>query len=145
MAYRLTTRRIGMAVFGVAAVAAAILVQARQSSAVQGAAKVRGNVPGEWRYWGADAWSTRYSALDQINASNFSSLQIAWQWKVGDMFGPDEYFRSTPLYANGRLFSVAGGKRGAVALNPATGELLWKWGLEEGIRYQKSPRPYSGR
>jgi hypothetical protein len=71
MAYRLTTRRIGMAVFGVAAVAAAILVQARQSSAVQGAAKVRGNVPGEWRYWGGDAWSTRYSALDQINASNF--------------------------------------------------------------------------
>ena len=21
---------------------------------------VRGNAPGEWRYWGADAWSTRY-------------------------------------------------------------------------------------
>ncbi len=20
---------------------------------------VRGNAPGEWRYWGADAWSTR--------------------------------------------------------------------------------------
>ena len=29
---------------------------------------VRGNAPGEWRYWGADAWSTRYSPLDQINA-----------------------------------------------------------------------------
>ena len=41
----------------------------------QGAA-VRGNPPGEWRYWGADAWSTRYSSLDQINAANFSQLQV---------------------------------------------------------------------
>ena len=73
MAYRLTTRRIGMAMFGVAVVAFAIAAQARQSNAVQGAAKVRGNVPGEWRYWAGDAWSTRYSALDQINATNFGS------------------------------------------------------------------------
>ena len=108
-------------------------------------APVRGNPPGEWRYWGADAWSTRYSPLDQINASNFNSLQIAWQYKVGNEFGDDEYFRSTPLYANGKLISVAGGKRGVVALNPGTGDLLWKYSLEEGIRFQKSPRPYSGR
>ena len=43
---------------------------------------VRGNAPGEWRYWGADAWSTRYSALDQINASNFGQLQVAWRWNA---------------------------------------------------------------
>src|SRR5262245_39488955 len=48
----------------------------------------RGNVPGEWRVWGADAWSTRYSPLDQINAQNFNSLQIAWQWNAGE-FGED--------------------------------------------------------
>ena len=42
-------------------------------------ALVRGNAPGEWRYWGADAWSTRYSPLDQINASNFNALQVAWR------------------------------------------------------------------
>lgn len=70
MAYRLTTRRIGMAVFGVAVIAAGTAALTRPSNAVQGAAKVRGNVPGEWRYWGADAWSTRYSPLDQINAQN---------------------------------------------------------------------------
>ena len=69
---------------------------------------VRGNAPGEWRYWGADAWSTRYSPLDQITAANFNSLQIAWQWKVGSEFGEDEYFRSTPLYAKGRMYTVAG-------------------------------------
>jgi len=105
-------------------------------------ATVRGNVAGEWRYWGADAWSTRYSPLDQINATNFNSLQVAWTWAPG---GVDEYFRSTPLYANGRIYTVGRQERYAYALDPATGKEIWKWGLEEGIRFQKAPRPYSGR
>ena len=50
---------------------------------------MRGNAPGEWRYWGADAWSTRYSPLDQINASNFSKLQVAWRWNAA-VDGDDE-------------------------------------------------------
>ena len=102
----------------------------------------RGNPPGEWRYWGADAWSSRYSPLDQINASNFNSLQIAWQWKVD---GEDEYYRTTPLYANGRLFTVGTTHRNAYAVDPATGKTLWKWGMNEGIRYQKAPRQFAGR
>ena len=68
-------------------------------ASAQGAAAqktVRGNAPGEWRYWGADAWSSRYSPLDQINASNFSSLQLAWRWNASAL-GPDEYYRVTPL------------------------------------------------
>jgi len=104
----------------------------------------RGNVPGEWRAWGADAWSTRYSPLDQINAQNFNSLQIAWQWNAGE-FGQDEYYRTTPLYANGRLLAVATSRRMAFALDPATGKLLWKWGMDEGIRWQKAVRRYAGR
>ncbi|MES2179956.1 MAG: PQQ-binding-like beta-propeller repeat protein [Gemmatimonadota bacterium] len=104
----------------------------------------RGNADGEWRYWGADAWSTRYSPLEQINASNFDSLTIAWRWKAGEQ-GEDEYFRSTPLYAKGRMFTVATNKRMAFALDPATGKQLWKWSLAEGIRWQKAPRRYAGR
>ena len=85
--------------------------------AQSGAGLERGNKPGEWRYWGADAWSTRYSDLDQINASNFNSLQVAWQWDAGK-YGVDEYYRSTPLYADGRLFTVATEHRDAVDLAP---------------------------
>jgi glucose dehydrogenase len=144
MAYRLTTRRLGMAVSGVAMVAVAILALARQSNAVQGAAKVRGNVPGEWRYWGGDAWSTRYSSLDQINASNFGSLEVAWQWSASPL-GADEYYRTTPLYANGRLFTVATTRRVATAIDPESGETLWMWRLNEGIRWQKAPRQFAGR
>lgn len=105
---------------------------------------VRGNKPGEWRYWGADAWSTRYSPLDQINASNFGTLKMAWQWNAS-AFGSDEYYRATPLYANGRLFTVATTRRIAAAIDPENGETLWMWRLDEGIRWQKAPRQFAGR
>ncbi len=121
--------------------ATAFSVTARQTP---NAGLVRGNKPGEWRYWGGDAWSTRYSPLDQINASNFMNLKVAWQWNAG-AFGEDEYYRATPLYANGRLFTVATTRRSAMAIDPANGETLWMYRLDEGIRWQKAPRQYSGR
>ena len=91
-------------------------------SARQGLPLVRGNKPGEWRYWGADAWSTRYSPLDQINAQNFDSLQVAWKWDAGQ-YGEDEYYRTTPLYANGRIFTVATTCRKAFGIDPKTKRL----------------------
>ncbi len=104
----------------------------------------RGSVVGEWRVWGGDAWSSRYAPLDQINARNFDSLTVAWQWNAG-AFGSDEYYRTTPLYANGRLFTVATTRRIAAAIDPETGETLWSYRLEEGIRWQKAPRQFAGR
>jgi len=58
----------GAAIVFACAVAALLVARANPSSAVQGTQITRGNKPGEWRYWGGDAWSTRYSALDQIHA-----------------------------------------------------------------------------
>jgi len=124
--------------------AGALTLRGDQATADRQPVLTRGNAPGEWRYWGADAWSTRYSPLDQINASNFGSLRVAWQWNAG-AFGADEYYRTTPLYANGRLFTVATTRRVAMALDPETGETLWMWRLNEGIRWQKAPRQFAGR
>src|SRR5262247_1828200 len=143
MARRFLTRRtLGMIFLLVAPVA--FLALAPQSATPPKSNLVRGNVPGEWRYWAADAWSTRYSPLDQINASNFGQLQVAWQWNAGT-FGSDEYYRTTPLYANGRLFTVATTRRIAAAIDPTNGETLWMWRLDEGIRWQKAPRQFAGR
>jgi quinoprotein glucose dehydrogenase len=133
-----------MATLAAGLAAGGFLVHATQSSARQAAELVRGNKPGEWRYWGADAWSTRYSALDQVNAKNFDSLKVVWRWDASP-YGEDEYYRTTPLFANGRLFTVATNRRIAFGLNPATGAELWKWTLDEGIRWQKAPRQYAGR
>jgi quinoprotein glucose dehydrogenase len=136
-------RSVILALSTLAAVAVALV--ASPLVARQGTGLVRGNKPGEWRYWGGDAWSTRYSPLDQINASNFGKLQVAWQWNAAQD-GDDEYYRTTPLYANGRIFTVATTRRYAYAIDPATGNTLWKWtSLDEGIRWQKAPRQFAGR
>jgi quinoprotein glucose dehydrogenase len=136
--------KYGILSLALVAVSGAVFMRARQSNAEQGAALERGNKPGEWRYWGADAWSTRYSPLDQINAGNFDSLQVAWRWNAAQ-YGQDEYYRTTPLYANGRLLTVATNRRKAFAIDPATGKTLWEWGIDEGIRWQKAPRQFAGR
>lgn len=123
----------------------AVAVIATPSTARQGSGLVRGNKPGEWRFWAGDAYATRYSPLDQINASNFGKLQVAWQWNAAQD-GPDEYYRTTPLFANGRIFTVATTRRYAYAIDPATGNTLWKWNsFDEGIRYKKAPRQFAGR
>ncbi|HEY0930325.1 MAG TPA: PQQ-binding-like beta-propeller repeat protein [Gemmatimonas sp.] len=143
MTRRGTAKLVALATIA-ATVGGALLVQAGTSTAQPGKPLERGNAYGEWRHWGADQWSTRYSPLEQINATNFDSLQVAWEWK-GGAFGKDEYYRTTPLYANGRLFTVASTRRVATALDPSTGETLWMYRLDEGIRWQKAPRQFAGR
>ncbi len=56
----------------------------------------------EWKTYGADLRSTRYAPLDQINASNFNKLEVAWRFKT-DSLGPrPEYnFQATPLMVGG--------------------------------------------
>jgi quinoprotein glucose dehydrogenase len=101
---------------------------------------------GEWRSYGGDLGNTHYSALEQINASNFSKLQIAWRFKTENLGPRPEYnFEGTPLMANGVLYSTAGTRRSVVALDAATGELLWVHGEHEGARAAASPRQLSGR
>jgi quinoprotein glucose dehydrogenase len=100
----------------------------------------------EWTTYGGDLSNRRYSPLDQINAANFNKLQPAWRFKT-DNFGPSpEYrFESTPLMAGGVLYTTAGTRRAVVALDAATGEILWSHSEHEGIRGQEAPRLLSGR
>ena len=43
-----------------------------------------GALNGEWRSYGGDVGGTKYSPLDQIDATNFSSLVQAWNWTTVD-------------------------------------------------------------
>ncbi|HEX4272907.1 MAG TPA: PQQ-binding-like beta-propeller repeat protein [Rhizomicrobium sp.] len=99
----------------------------------------------EWRYYAADLANTRYSPLDQISATNFDKLQVAWQFHT-DALGPrPEYvYEGTPLCIKGRLYITAGTRRDAVCLNAATGELIWMHSIDEGERANNAPRQYSG-
>ncbi|HEY6345232.1 MAG TPA: PQQ-binding-like beta-propeller repeat protein [Bryobacteraceae bacterium] len=101
---------------------------------------------GEWLTYGGDTGNTRYSALDQIDSSNFNKLQVAWRFKTDNLGPRPEYnLEATPLVVNGVLYSTAGTRRSVVALNAATGELLWVHGENEGARASASPRRLSGR
>src|SRR5690348_12656869 len=106
------------------AVMAAAGLYARSSA--QSAPAVSASAAGEWRTYGGDLASTRYAALDQINRTNFNSLQVAWRFKT-DSFGPrpENNFESTPLMAGGVIYCTVGSRRDVVALEAATGELLW--------------------
>jgi quinoprotein glucose dehydrogenase len=114
--------------------------------AVAGLSAQHGASDGQWRTWGGDLGATRYSPLAQINADNFSSLQVAWRFKTENLGPrPDFNLQTTPLMVNGVLYATAGSHRNAIALDAATGELLWMHRLEEGRRAELSSRRLSGR
>ena len=134
--------RIGSSVPALMAILTAILV-----SPSSGPAQLTGLENGEWHYLGGDAGHTRSAPhLTQINASNFSDLEVAWIWR-GDNFGPGvEYtVRSTPVFVDGILYTVAGQRRQVVAIEAATGETLWIFREPETMRYLRSPRTDFGK
>ena len=98
-----------------------------------------GALDGEWRSYGGDAGHTKYSPLDQIDASNVQNLQIEWTWTSVDeelkqrneVIRERGSFRSyayevTPLMVDGVLYTTT--SLGQIAaIDPATGETLWSF------------------
>jgi quinoprotein glucose dehydrogenase len=101
---------------------------------------------GEWRTYGGDLGNTHYSPLDQIKGDNFNKLSVAWRFKTDNLGPRPEYnLESTPLMAAGIVYSTAGTRRTVVAMDAATGELLWMHNEHEGARGAAAPRQLSGR
>jgi len=124
---RSITRRMMMA-------ASSVLVLAPRALA-QGAAPAAKLPDTDWLHYGGDLASTRYSPLDQISAANFNKLEVAWRFNTNALGPtPDAYFNSTPLIVKGRIFTTAGLRRDVVALDAATGEMLWFYRHDEGQR-----------
>jgi quinoprotein glucose dehydrogenase len=100
----------------------------------------------EWPSYNADTMGSRYRPLDQINASNFGKLEIAWRFKTDSIGNRPEFkLEGTPLMVGSTVYATAGSRRAAIALDAATGELLWVHGEREGERGAASVRQLSGR
>jgi glucose dehydrogenase len=101
---------------------------------------------GDWPHYTADMKGSRYSPLDQINATNFNKLEVAWRFKT-DNFGtfPEYKLEGTPLAIRGVLYTTAGTRRDVIALDGKTGEVIWVHSMREGKRAALSPRQLSGR
>src|SRR5438552_3869585 len=101
---------------------------------------------GEWPSYTGDVKGTKYSPLDQISAENFNKLEVAWRFKTDSLGSRPEYkLEGTPLMVHGVLYATGGTRRSVVALDAATGELLWVHGEREGHRGSAAPRQLSGR
>ena len=95
-----------------------------------------GATGGEWRSYGGDLGSTKYSPLDQIDATNFGDLRLAWRWTSPDgaldletirQQAPRLHFRmfqATPLMVEGVLY-LSTALHQVAAVDAASGETLW--------------------
>lgn len=99
---------------------------------------------GEWRHYGGDTASSKYTPLDQIDAGNVQQLEPAWTWQSPDneLSGTvtrqrPSYFKATPLMVNGKLYTSTGLNLVA-AIDPATGETLWRF---DPKAYDQGGRP----
>ena len=144
------TRTVGRSVLAAASIAGvvgALMIAPRMT------AKLSGQAPGfpstkngEWPYYTADVKGSRYSPLDQINASNFNQLEVAWRFKTDNMGTRPEFkLEGTPLMVKGVVYATGGTRRSVVALDAKTGELIWVHAEKEGQRAVLAPRQLSGR
>lgn len=93
-----------------------------------------GGAGGDWPFYNGDPQGTHYSTLDEITPANVGALRVAWQYDSGDAFGEggsQSDMQCNPLIADGRLFFVSPKGR-LIALDPATGKLLWAYDPAEG-------------
>ena len=102
---------------------------------------------GDWPMYTADIRGSKYSPLDQVDASNFSKMEVAWRFKT-DNLGPrpETKLGATPIMVNGTVYAVGGTRRAVVALDGKTGEQKWMYSMDEGERATRwAPRQLSGR
>lgn len=102
---------------------------------------------GNWLVYGGDKASSKYSALDQINAGNVSQLEVGWRWVSIDQAivdadttiwtGP---YEATPLAVNGLLYTSTSLSQVA-AIDGATGETIWTYNPES---YREGTPPNMG-
>src|SRR5918993_91235 len=77
---------------------------------------------GDWTHYTADVRGSKYSPLDQITASNFKDLEVAWRFKTDNLGTRPEYkLEGTPPAIRGILYTTAGTRRSVIAIEGASG------------------------
>ena len=87
----------------------------------------------EWRAYGSNHASTKYSPLTQIDRDNVGSLEVAWRWDSVDnaVLEADSTLRvfvneATPLMVGGVLYTSTALSQ-VVAIDASTGRTLWTY------------------
>ena len=85
----------------------------------------------DWTAYGGTTDGLRFSQLNQITKDNVNKLDVAWTYHTGDVRDAEkdasEYtFEATPLKVNNMLY-ICTPHNEVHALNPETGEAIWKY------------------
>ena len=85
----------------------------------------------EWPYYGGDLGGQRHSSLTDISPDNVDQLEVAWTFRTGDTNLSPAYddkaaFECTPVVVDGRMY-VTTPASNVIALDPETGEKLWRY------------------
>ncbi|HEV8400493.1 MAG TPA: family 16 glycoside hydrolase [Gemmatimonadales bacterium] len=86
----------------------------------------------EWPVYGGGPESIRYSSLTQINRETVKHLTVAWTFDASDGVASSE-LEVNPIVLRGVLYATTVSLN-VVALNAATGELLWRFDPYNGRR-----------
>jgi quinoprotein glucose dehydrogenase len=103
----------------------------------------------DWPHYGGDRGGLRYSPLTQITPENVGDLELAWEYRHGDISDGSgdttrTSFNATPIVADGRLYFCTGFNR-VIALDPETGVELWRFDPELSLRKLEGPYPLTCR
>ncbi len=97
---------------------------------------------GDWHAYGRTAAGQRFSPLAQITPANVAGLEVAWQFRTGDMRGrpgdPEETTDEvTPLKIGSRLY-LCTPHQSVIALDATTGAQVWRYDprLQAGLALQ---------
>lgn len=75
-----------------------------------------------WPVYGGQAAGDHYSPLTQINRGNVAKLRVAWRFDTGEQGG----LQTSPIVV-GRVLYAYTPKQEVIALDAATGRLIWKF------------------
>src|SRR5437660_2687153 len=80
-----------------------------------------------WDVYGGDNANTRYSTLNQINATNVGRLKVAWALQLGSLRSQE----STPILVGDLLYVTSShGPKNVFAADARTGEVKWRYSPE---------------
>jgi len=81
-----------------------------------------------WSVYKADAKSTSYSPLKQINSANVNQLKLAWTFRLSDapQGARSSSSECNPIIIDGVMYATSARHR-AYAVNAITGQQIWSF------------------
>jgi quinoprotein glucose dehydrogenase len=129
--------RVPTAAFAAVLLVASLLV-ASCSQVPPHPAKAARDPASEWPHYGGDAGGKRFSPLTQIDRRNVARLEVAWEYRTGDVSGsrdgrPWSAFEATPIVVDGVMYLSTPYSR-VIALDAQTGKPIWRFDPRADLR-----------